>query len=87
LKFLGYMNGDLDYSEHPPVVLLQAENDSYATPRASINYYEAAVDNKVEATLITAKGYFHGLSHSQQHLMAKLIQHYLVCETSESALR
>jgi hypothetical protein len=82
-----YMTGDLHYADHPPVVLLQAEQDSGATPRASINYYEAAVNNKVEATLITAKGHFHGLSPSQEYLMAKLIQHYFVGKTSESALR
>ena len=56
-----YHNGTLDWSEHPPVILVQNKCDTYADPNASIFYYNALQKNNVISELITGAGDTHNL--------------------------
>jgi hypothetical protein len=72
-----YMEGALPYDMHPPVVLLQTENDVNAAHDASIKYYNTAAAYNFPAVLVTAKGHYHGLVEEQAYIMAKMIQHFM----------
>ena len=52
-------DGGLEWSSHPPTILIQHENDSYADPKASVYYFEILYENDVEAELYRPAGTLH----------------------------
>lgn len=56
-----YDNGTLPWSQHPPTLLAQTENDSYADPNASMYYYDVLQRHGVVSELVTGLGSNHNL--------------------------
>ena len=56
-----YDSGRIPWSQHPPTLLAQTVNDSFADPNASALYYDALQKHGVASELITGLGSNHNL--------------------------
>jgi hypothetical protein len=59
-------NGVIPWSKHPPVILIQSVDDSYADPMASTYYYNIMIKNKVPSKKVLDDTIVHGISSENQ---------------------
>jgi len=72
-----YDDGVLNFSDHPPVCLIQAENDAYAPYEASEYYFNVLNSVGVPVYRVVAKGNRHGIMDSQIPAAIGFLQTYL----------
>tara|TARA_R110002074_G_scaffold367200_1_gene541261 strand:- start:5793 stop:6881 length:1089 start_codon:yes stop_codon:yes gene_type:complete len=72
-----FMNGKLNYSQHPPTFLFQTNQDNNADKNASNYYFDACTKYNIPSAKIIAEGNWHGLVTSQEYLFNLIIQYYL----------
>jgi hypothetical protein len=59
-------NGVIPWSKHPPVILIQSVDDSYADPMASTYYHNIMIKNKVPSKMVLDDTVVHGISSENQ---------------------
>ena len=59
-------NGVIPWSQHPPVIIIQSSDDSYADPMAGTYYYNVMVKNNVPAKKVIDDTTIHGISSENQ---------------------
>ena len=59
-------NGVIPWSKHPPVLLIQSVDDSYADPMASTYYYNIMIKNNVPSKKVLDDTIVHGISSENQ---------------------
>lgn len=59
-------NGVIPWSKHPPVILIQSVDDSYADPMASTYYYNIMIKNNVPCRKVLDDTIVHGISSENQ---------------------
>ena len=75
-----YDNGTLQWSDHPPVMLLQTEKDSGADIYAWSKYFDTVSKesgNKVDLYAVIAGGKRHGFCASQLNPTINFLKHYV----------
>jgi len=66
-----------DWSGHPPTILFQHTDDSYADPKASLYYYDVISREGVPSESFRPVGTFHGLSLDNAPALVDFISEYL----------
>lgn len=61
-----YDNGKLPWKDHPPVILIQSLDDSYADPMASVYYQQIMDKHNVPNERYTANSTVHGIASQYQ---------------------
>jgi hypothetical protein len=59
-------NGVIPWSQHPPVIIIQSSDDSYADPMAGTYYYNVMVKNNVPVKKVIDDSTIHGISSTNQ---------------------
>ena len=59
-------NGVIPWSKHPPVILIQSVDDSYADPMASTYYHNIMIKNNVPSKKVLDDTVIHGISSENQ---------------------
>ena len=75
-----YDNGTLQWIDHPPVLLLQTENDGYADIYAWSKYFNTVSNeskNKVDLYAVISGGYRHGFCASQINPVINFLKKYV----------
>jgi len=59
-------NGVIPWSKHPPVILIQSVDDSYADPMATTYYHNIMIKNNVPSKKVLDDTVIHGISSENQ---------------------
>lgn len=66
LSETNYDNGTFDWKNHPPVLLLQSNDDNFADPMASTYYHNIMVKHNVPSRKLLIENTIHGLASPSQ---------------------
>ena len=70
-----YDDGNLHM--HPPTLLLQTQDDSWADPRASIFYFRALALGGARSVVATGEGDMHGMVDSQMNVFVRFVEMFI----------